>query len=261
MISGWQDCPRRSAAKAFQKHFEELGYVFREQSTQIYSVVGTAVHAGASHTLKEKMIDNIIPVKEAIEISIENYKENTIDGVEFDNITDSNNTAQKQIINIQNTYHTQIVPFTKPVAVEFAMEVEAPGGILVTGHPDLLEMENVVDTKTGKSGENHHGQLGCYSLLAKAKQIAFPKKGRIDWIPRTSLKKPPADAVQFEYDIDICEAEAKSTLTDIARQWAKFKESQNIFVFPTNTKSMLCGPKYCIGYGTDLCPISKTFRR
>ena len=256
----WADCPRRSAANIFNKELRELGYDFRSHGKFVSGILGTAVHAGASHTLKNKMVEKDTPLNEAIEISIETYKKKSVDGIDYDDITNTRNTAEKQITNISTVFHTQIAPSLHPLAVEQEMKAKLSDTMIVSGHADDIEEDSVHDTKTGASGQTYQAQGGCYSLSAKANQIAVPKEFVVDHIPRTSLRKPQPDAVQYRYDIGLCEQEAKSVLNEIKRTWMLFDEHHDPAVFMANLSSMLCSPKYCAAFGTDWCPLSKTLR-
>jgi hypothetical protein len=257
-LAGWTDCPRRNAAKAFRKIIADARYVLPETKRIVSSAVGTGVHAGAKHILSEKKESRTARISDAIEQSIEAFREETADGVDYDKITASRNDAEKQLKRMTETYNTVVAPRIIPIDIEHRIEGVAPQEITLTGQPDVFESASVRDLKTGRSGQKYHAQLGGYSLLAKANGITTPKIAVVDWLPRTSMTKSQVPPISFTYDVAVCEAEAKAVLKEVTREISEFIASGNPAVFPTNTNSILCSETYCSAFGTDFCPISKT---
>lgn len=261
-ISSWNDCPRRGAVSAFRSEIQEQGYVLRDYRRLVSGAIGTSVHSGMALFMRDKIIEKETSLPEMQDISIETFKTEIEDGVDFDTTTNSINTGERQILNISEEYYRSVAPKIKPVLTEEKLSGDAPGGITVTGHPDILESDSVHDLKTSKKGNVYHGQLGGYSLLVKESDYEIkPIKGVIDWIPRSSIKKPQKEAVSYVYDIALCERESINTIKTITKQWEEFKEKGSPDAFPVNIMSMLCSEKYCTAFGTDFCPISKTFTK
>lgn len=270
-LAGWHDCPRRSATRTFRDQIIAAGYALRDRGQIVSAAIGTGVHAGARHILTERLETRTARLEDAIGQAIGAYHESTSDGCDFDTTSDGHNTAEQQIARMTRAYYHGIAPNINPVAIERRLTADAPGGLTVTGQPDVTECSAVRDLKTGKNGQSYHAQLGGYSLLTKAADRAAEASGEphresrpdtavIDWLPRVSIKKTQPEPVAYTYPAALCETEAKAVLTEVARQWGAFARIHEPSAFPANSMSILCSPKYCTAYGTDWCPVSKTYR-
>lgn len=257
-LAKWNDCPRREAAKTIYKALRDMGYEFRSTRHGVGAAIGTGVHAGASHLLREKKEERTAPLKDVEEVAIVRYREATEDGAEYDTITGSGNDAEKQILSLSGAYYHGVAPHIIPVSIEEKMEAVARD-ITISGTPDVVTAAAIHDTKTSKSGETYHAQLGGYSLQWQAAGNPQLPDMVVDWLPRVSVKKPQPVPVSYTYPAALCEAEARAVMRTAHAQIEAFIETQEPGAFPCNTSSMLCSPKYCTGYGTDWCPVSKTF--
>ena len=259
-LAGWTDCPRRSAARTFRDRLEADGYVLRDRANIVSASVGTGLHAGVAHALREKIEERVAKLARMVEISIETYRADTAEGVDYDSTTDSANTAERQLGAMNQSYYADVLPVVEPVTVETRMEARTAAGFTVSGQPDMLDAAAAVhDLKSGKAGDTYQAQLGGYLLLAKANGQPAPVDAVIDWVPRSRLSKPQPVAVSYRYPAAMCEAEAKAVLNQITHQWTDYKAKQDPAAFPCNPMSMLCGPKYCAAYGSEWCVVSKTF--
>jgi phosphorylcholine metabolism protein LicD len=216
-----------------------------------------------AYALKAKMAgDPDMSLKDMISAGVESFRTATDDGVDYDNTTDTPNTADKQIESMIKVYYHYILPKIEPVEVEVRMEAQIDDNMTLSGQPDVLELDAVRDLKTGRSGEKYHAQLGGYILLAKAnKKPVNIQTAVIDWLPRARLSKPQPEPVELEYSAELCVNEAKAVIKDVQRQYGGYTETGNPSSFPNNTSSMICTPKYCPAYGTDWCPVSKTLSK
>jgi hypothetical protein len=203
---------------------------------------------------------------DAQEIGITKYREESASGAEFDQKTDSNNTAETQIKNITGAYYHGVAPHIEPVEIERAYDAPVKPGFTLSGHPDLITRTSIRDLKTSKGGQTYQAQLGGYALLRGANSEIEPETLIIDWIPRVSIKKPQPEPISYEYPAELCRREAQAVIAQVQWQVIQFQrllESAEKFApaaFPVNPSSMLCSRKYCTAYGTDYCPISKTFK-
>ena len=257
-LSGWQDCPRRNAARTFNTLLAEQGYEFIERVNNVASSFGTGLHSGQELVLQGKIDGKIPSLDDMIEASCESFRTQTRDGVEYDNTTTSLDVADKQTANICRAWYYGVLPKVNPVMVEGEIIEPVPGGLVLSGHPDVVESDTIRDLKTGKSGNTYHAQLGGYSLLAKARGIAIPEWSVVDWIPRSTLKNEQPEPVEYRYPAALCEQEAQSALAELARQYKKYIKTQNPGVFVCNTMSRMCSSRYCEAYGTDWCLVSQT---
>ncbi len=267
-LAGWTDCPRRSAAKSLYKIIKNLGFQLRESVKNVSAAIGTGVHAGATHVMREKIEAREAKLTDAIEIGINEFRKESDGGIEFDSKTDSTNTAETQIKNIETAFYYGIAPEINPVDVERRYEAPVKAGFYITGQPDIIELGRLRDIKTGKDGQTYHAQLGGYSLLLKANGLPTPETLVVDWIPRVSTKKPQPEPVIYEFPTSVCEKEAQNVISSIQFQILNFQRniSEGIperapSAFPANLMSMLCSEKYCVAHGTDFCPVSKTIKK
>ena len=257
-LAGWTDCPRRNASRTFGALLSEHGYEFRQRVNNVASSFGTGIHSGSEVVLQAKIDGKEVSLESMTEAACESFRTQIRDGVEYDDTTGNLNIADKQIASMCRAWYYGVLPKLNPVMVEGELEAKAPGGLTVTGHPDVIEIDTVRDLKTGRGGSGYHAQLGGYSLLAKAHEMAAPVWSVVDWIPRSSLSKPQPTPVEYRYPASVCEQEAKSVLAEVARQYEAYVRKQDIGVFACNTMSTICSERYCQAYGTDWCPVSQT---
>jgi hypothetical protein len=123
-----------------------------------------------------------------------------------------------------------------------------------------VEASAIRDLKTSRSGDKYHSQGGGYIMLEKANGVNTPTEFVVDWLPRKTINKPYPMPVEYRYSAALCELEARAVVSEVMRQLTRYQEADgDPSVVPNNTSSMLCSPKYCRAYGTDVCPVSKTF--
>lgn len=259
-LSHWNDCPRRAAAQSFRNIITKAGYVLPEGRRSVSSAIGKAVHAGAAHELREKKEARTVQQAAIVNVSIAKLDEERQKGVEYDTTSPSRNASEHQVRTLAESFHAEVAPSIKPVAVETALSgtVSFDGMVItLTGHPDAIEINRIHDWKTSKDIKGYHTQLGAYYMLATGRNEYIINAMIIDWLPRTSMSKAYPGATSYYYPVDMCVAEAKAVIRSAMMQLRGFLDTQDPANFPCNRSSILCSSKWCPAWGTDFCPASK----
>ncbi len=261
-LSGYADCPRRAAARLFKHEILAAGYELRETGRSIGASIGTAVHAGAALTLREKMAGGATPLSAATDCAVEEYRAIAEEGMLFDRETPTGNAAESQIVRMVDVFQRAVVPHIEPIAVEERLECDTGFGIILTGQKDVLARDpnKLHDVKTGKRQSKHTAQLGSYSLLSKSHGYDV-KSACTDFIQRVSLSKPQPEPVTTEYNLAKAENVALNTLRHIASDLEMFRNGDEKLgilpgdssAFMTNPSSMLCSDKFCPAWGSSWC--------
>jgi hypothetical protein len=207
---------------------------------------------------KKEARDATLPDTE--ERAITTYREETAEGVDWDATTPTANTAEGQIRAITTCYYHLVAPTVVPIEVERPLRGQISPTLALSGKPDIVTAGAIRDLKTGKSGETYHAQGGGYIMLAKAAGGKPPVSFIVDHLPRKTLSKPYPGPQEYRYSAALAELEARESLREVMRSLAAWEQTPNPAVLPHNVNSNLCSPKYCRAYGTDICPVSKTFR-
>jgi hypothetical protein len=261
MLSSYSDCPRRAAAGQFKEVIEGFGYNIKKLPSRVGATLGTSVHAGTKFTIDKKISTGLIAINtsDAIDISINKYDELSNDGVEYDTVTPGKNDAQKQIIQLVNSFHSEIAPNINPLSTETFRKNIVTEDITISGSSDIETKDNSIDDiKSGAVMRPCQVQLGLYSILkGSEKGNVFAKATRQIWLPRTALKKSYPGAQVFSYDINLCHKFAYTMVFNIARDIKNFIKSQNPWCFPVNPMSVLCSEKWCPCYKTNFCEVYK----
>lgn len=258
--SGWNDCPRRGAARSYKELIEAAGYTVDGKANYVRCVagsLGTAVHSGVSHALKQKMSGIHTEIDDMIAVSNADFDAACDSGLSFDTITGRPSDGKIQIERLIKVYSSQILPKINPIMVEEFIQAELQDGTMLTAHPDVLENSTVRDLKTGREPYEYHAQLGCYSMLAKANNICQPTILIIDWLPRTAVSKGYVEPKSIIFNVEVCELEAKSTIKSITSQVTEFQKTGNPAAFPANCMSNLCSENYCPCIGTEFCKLKE----
>jgi PD-(D/E)XK nuclease superfamily len=262
-LPGWPDCPRRGAAKLFKEEIIAAGYTLNETPRGIGATIGTAVHAGAALTLKEKMAHGALaPISTVTDCAIESYREGAAEGILFDRETPASNVAEKQVVGMVSAYQRVIAPQIEPIVVEERLEADTGFGLILSGQNDALAREpgRLRDLKTGKKRGNYKPQLGAYSLLMKSHGLNVESACE-DYLPRVGATKPQPDPVTYPHDIAAAETAAVSVLRHIAADIKVFREGDpergvlpgDAWAFQANPSSILCSAKFCPAHGSTFC--------
>lgn len=261
-LSGWPDCERRSAAKLFRADVVAAGFDLRELSSNIGAAVGTGVHAGAAHSLREKMQSGSLgPASAAEDAAITVLREEVHKGLIWDDDTPTPNDAERVARRLLATYRDQVAPTLHPIAVEERLEADAGEGLVLSGQADVLARvilqvqeaeEAITDLKTGKVRSSYKPQLGAYSLLMKSH--GYPVKRLLeDWVQRAPMRRPQPDARRFEHAIGPAEVAAVQTLGRMQKTIIDFRTTGEPWAFLANPSSKLCTSKFCPAHGTKFC--------
>lgn len=261
-LSGYADCPRRSAARLFKAEIEAAGYDLRETARNIGASIGTAVHAGAALTLREKMTGAPTPLSAATDCAVEEYRAIAEVGMLFDRETPTGNAAESQIVRMVDTFQRAVAPEIEPVIVEERMEADTGFGLVLTGQSDVLAREpgRLIDLKTGKRQAMHAPQIGAYSLLSKSHGLLV-NEAAVKFIQRVPVSKPQPEPVTTPYALAQAENAAVNVLRHIHSDLTVFREGDpatgilpgDAWAFAANPSSMLCSAKWCSAHGTPFC--------
>jgi hypothetical protein len=262
-LSGYPDCPRRSAARMFRAEIIAAGHDLRDSPRSIGAAVGTAVHKAASVMLIEKAkTGSLPPLSTCHDAAVETVKAEAADGMLYDRETPALNEAQTQVVRMATVYHHDVAPDIQPLIVEERMEADVAPGVVLSGQSDVIAREpgRVRDLKTGKMLGNHKPQLGAYSLLGRSNGIDVTEAG-IDFVQRVPLKKPQPGAVSQVHDVAAAETAATNIIRHIQDDLQTFRRGDPVrgvlpgdpWAFPANPSSMLCSAKWCTAFGTTFC--------
>jgi len=249
---------RPSAIDGFYQCGYQWGKTFLEGKTTIPSArasIGTSIHA-AVETLWQDAIEtgkkdaNLGKLTDA---AMEAWKEDTHDGVQFDDGEDEN-TAAVEIVRGTEAFIEDIVPFTKiPKAVEefYKVEIEHPLVAEIGGTVDYITNDTIADVKTSKrkpSTPNYTTQQSIYKYLAQANGVDV----KHNLIQGVVLKKTGAEGMILTMEPKVDQAKALvngmlDTLEIVAKDVAPIET-----ILRGNPKYYLCSPKYCSEYET--CP-------
>tara|TARA_Y100000310_G_scaffold76159_1_gene72585 strand:- start:2115 stop:2849 length:735 start_codon:yes stop_codon:yes gene_type:complete len=239
----------------FADVIKAFGYTLKYLTHGVSAAVGTGVHSGASHALGKKK-DGLRPDLGILEdISIQSFRSEIADGVDYDGTTGNANTAEKQIRSMSSLYYNQVLPEIDPALVEHAMKVDTKDGYVVSGHADVITEEAVRDLKTGKM-LTCHAQLGGYELQRRFHGMKKSKSVIIDSIKRPPKTAPRPKYEKLVYNPELCTILAQQTIGRIKADMDRFCKGKDAGLsrcFQPNTMSVLCGPKYCPAFGTDFC--------
>lgn len=252
-LNDYTDCSRRAAAKIIKREIIEAGFSLNNLRSGAPALVGTSAHKVMEYSLENKIHGNEPNWKDAQEIALETWvQESTKEELSWDNSTPNNSAAEKQIKAIGSIYFHEVAPLRDPVATELYFEAAVDQNFILTGHADDLERSGYVrDFKTGANDSNYLAQLGAYSLLARSNGYTVSGVG-IDWVPRKKAGILP-EFKEKNYDKGIAENVASQIINRIKNDVEQFKKTGNPWSFTANPSSMLCSNKFCPAWGTKFC--------
>lgn len=258
--SSYPDCPRRWASRTLRREIRAAGYTLRDEPRGIGMGVGISIHEAARLTLDEKARSGSLPpIAVATDIALDTLKEQIKLGVQYDQrITVNADDAHIQVARMARSYHAVVAPKIEPIIIEQRLEAEIPwseNNLIISGQPDVVAREpgTIVDLKSGSRLGYHLPQIGSYALLAQANAITDVEQGRIDWVPRVTVKKPQPDPMMQAINVAQAEQIATNTLKSIDMSittWRQGDEQRGLkpgdpSAFLSNPASMLCGSKWC----------------
>lgn len=266
-LSGWPDCPRRSAARMFWPIVRDMGFKLRRLSSSVGAAVGQGVHAAARTMLDQKARTGVLSsVAESNDVAIQVLREKIREGVIYDRETQSLNEGEQQTLRMARAYRFYVAEKVKPIIVEERFEARVPwtrNPLILSGQPDLVaeEPDAVDDLKGGKMRGNHRPQIGSYSLIVRSNNRARIKQVRETWLPRTSLRHPQREPEVYIHDLVGSEQAAVAVLRHVDACLTTFLEGDaqrhvlpgDPWAFPANPQSKLCSDKFCPAWGTEFC--------
>lgn len=265
-LSGYADCPRRTAARIFRDDVTAAGFTLRENPRGIGAAIGTSVHRAASIMLLEKAkTGDLPPHTETSDAAVETLRDECAPGIMYDSKSGTARTyqeAEQHVLRMSGVYRSQVAPHIQPLIIEERLEAQVTPSLALSGQMDVIAREpgRVRDLKTGAKLGRHKPQIGAYSLLARSNGIDI-QEGAVDFIQRSALSKPPKDAVVEKYDIAQVENAAVHVIRHMERDITTFREGDaargllpgDPWSFLANPSSMLCSAKWCEAFGSDFC--------
>lgn len=264
-LTTFADCARRWAAQHLRLEIVDAGYDLRHATaTHIGAHVGTGVHETANVTLATKAAQGTLGNEaDVIEQGLVRMRERiSQEGAQWDEATDSLNTAEKQLRRMAKVYRRDVAPHINPVLVEERLEAEIADGFILSGQMDAVagDPHNVLrDLKTGTRQRANALQYGAYALLLDAHGYS-PVAIYEDYIKRVPIKheQPPAAAKPIEkataaaHAIECIEDLTKAT-NEFDRRIADANGRAPEMAFRANPASSLCSDRFCPAWGTRWC--------
>ena len=249
---------RPSAVDGFYSCAYQWGKTFLEGKCTIpgaRAAIGTSIHAAVETMWTDaiatgKKDSNLSKLTDA---AMGAWKEQTHDGVKFDDGEDAN-TAAVEIIRGAEAFVEDIVPFTKiPNAVEEFYKVDIEHALVseLGGTVDYITNDTIADVKTSKrklSTPSYTTQQSIYKYLAQANGVDV----KHNLIQGVVLRKTGAEGMVLSMETNVPLAKRLingmlDTLDIIAKDVAPIET-----ILRGNPKYYLCSPKYCGEYET--CP-------
>lgn len=245
---------RPSAIDGFYQCAYQWGKTFLEGVTTIpgaRAAIGTSIHAGVETMWNDaiqtgKKDTNLSKLTDA---AMQTWKEETHDGVMFDDGEDEK-TAAVEIVRGIEAFVEDIAPFSRiPTAVEefFKVDIDHPLVSELGGTVDYITGDTIADVKTSKrkpSTPNYTTQQSVYKYLAQANGVDV----KHNLIQGVVLKKTGAEGMILQMETNVDQAKALvngmlDTLDLIAKDVAPID-----MILRGNPKYYLCSPKYCALY-------------
>lgn len=257
-LTEFPDCERRFAARHLGDLVGAAGFQLRRLPQQIGAKVGTAVHAGAAHTLRYKMQHGeSAPVEQAVEQGIESLRAEVASGTVWDDASPTMNIAEHQTKRMVESFSTFVAPTIQPVAVEQELVARFSARIRLIGHLDIAEDQGIDDNKTGARQRPNHPQYGAYSLLRRSNNGEV-SRFREHYIPRVSIKQNQPQPTTTVYPVETCEQSAHAVLGRVEETIIKFEKTGDPWEYLPNPASMLCGDRFCPAFNTAFCRAHKS---
>lgn len=252
-LSGYNDCPRRCAPRICRDIIEGAGTHTKRERPRIYSAVGTACHAGSCSLANRKMIA-IPTLDEGETVAISTLRNESSDGIEYDDVTRNMNVAEKQVRRMVGTWFVDLLPELQPEKTEWRLSAGVGDDFRLVGSFDLRNVDkSLYDWKFGSVWRSCRAQLGGYSILAKANFKDETPRLVGCHIQRVAITKPQPGAARMDYGVPDSEKMAIEACQVIMRDIRAFQKNGNPACFPANPMSVLCSPKFCDSFNTEWC--------
>lgn len=261
-LSDYQDCPRRFAGRHLKDMIAAAGYEVRTMGpAHVGAAIGTGVHAAAERTVSHMLAgEGLGTDAEAEEAAVEAFRDRAaIEGCAWDDITSSVDTAHKQLRRMSRTWRRHIAPAIQPIAVESRLEAVMPGGLVLSGQPDIIDGRTIRDLKTASRGTWPLVQMGGYAMLGQAHGFTIERLVQ-DRVPRTPLAKEQPPPETLPLDVATARMDAHEALQGIMRDTAEFQrraaDPRGLpppGAFRPNPGSQLCSARWCPAFATPWC--------
>jgi hypothetical protein len=265
-LSGYTDCPRRTAARSFKAVVEAMGYTLRQPPSSGVASVGTGVHSACAHALATRLDgrEDLAPLRDCIDAGIAEMERDLaeVGPVEWSADTRTIGDAHAQVRRMSEAYYRGPAQTIQPRHLERRLEVTVTDGVVLSGQSDVVAAveDGIRDTKTAARAGAHGPQVGSYALLERSHGTTIAK-ATIDWIPRVSLKKPQPPVVSTELDVAACESAAWAIVHRIAFDFCNFVDGNEAlrlvagdpWAFPANPSSKMCSDRWCPAHSTQFC--------
>lgn len=136
----------------------------------------------------------------------------------------------------------------KPMTKETQMK-KIWGEIEITGKPDLIDDEAVIDLKTGKL-KDFSRQVAAYAELRGIEKA----KLQILHLP---ISQSPSGVEIIEYDHATARQEALAAVQQMAYFVKLYRARYRSLDLPANPESNMCSQSWCSVWGTPLCGLGK----
>lgn len=262
-LPGFNDCGRRTVARALTREVERKGFELRRNRPSIGAAVGTTTHA-AAHVIQSARVANpglthdelISLVPASLTHALEGFHAEIADGITWDDSTPNTLAAQQQIERMVRAYLPALRAMAPPAHVELSLEAGVGDGWRLTGTLDILTIDgHLDDLKTGYVSRPYHAQLGAYSLLARANDLDVRTVG-ISFVERSRLSHTQRPLQAQSYDLGVAERTAWNTIERVKREVGAFLESGSPDVISANPMSLMCRANYCPAFGTSFCRLA-----
>lgn len=266
-LSGYADCPRRSAARMFRQEIEAAGFQLGRTIRGIGAAIGTAVHKGAEVALGEKAYSGRLPpVTVTEDATISELHGQIANEIEFEGprgTTRTKTEAEVQSRGMIRAYHRAVAPTIQPIQVETRLEAEVAPGVVLSGQSDVVAYEpgTIRDLKTGaRPPRAFAAQVGAYSLLSRSHEMDIEHVS-VDFIQRVSAGRPQPEPVSQRLAIARAETAAAAVLGHVIRDLDTFRHGDaerqimpgDPWAFLANPASSLCSPRWCPAFGSEFC--------
>ncbi len=270
-LTTFASCPRRWAARHIAPEVTTAGYTLRgREPSHVGGLVGTGVHAAASHSLAEKQRTGTLGTDaDAEEQGILAFRQRAEeDGASWDGTTPDPNTAEKQIRRMSRVWRDSPAAEGTPIAVEERLEAEIRPGLIISGQMDATMVgspDDVIrDTKTGTTRRANGAQYGAYGLLWRAHGHQ-PGSLIEDFLRRTRLdrEQPPVEPHIIPLQTATLEAwelidALGNAVSEFRRRVADPNGRPPNMAFRANPADSLCAARWCPAWGTDFCKAHAT---
>lgn len=256
--SKYPDCNRRGAARAFPELIIGMGIQLRQTPSHIGAVIGTSVHAGGAHIMKQKMEHGVTPATsiEGAYAAQEAFLQQLDEGkdISWDGDTPQRSDGSRQIDRMVKAFHVGVAPSAVPIAVEARFEGRFGPGVIVSGQMDQITVlpGKLKDLKTGKFKGWNLPQYGLYLPLGRAQGFQLTEIEE-DYIKRVALKKEQPPVEHITIPAVRAQQAAVAIVNLMVDQLRRFQETQDPWTFIANPSSMLCQDRFCPAWGTEFC--------